>query len=133
MKGIIAVALALLVIITNGILAHHYPTSGILGTPVIVGISSLIIVLGLRRAATIWKSCLVLFYAFLNDFLIQNYSGGAHGPKGESLISSYLFYGLITGFLILILGTFNSKDKLSHKLIAYAIFPLGVFLYWQIR
>lgn len=133
MIQVVTVALAALVIIINGFLGHHYPTSAILGTPIIVGISSLILVLGLKRAATIWKSCLVLFCAIFNDFLIRTYSGGVHDTKGDALISSYLFYGLIAGYLILILGTFNSKDKLGRKLIAYSIFPLGVFIYWQIR
>lgn len=133
MKEVIAVALATLVIIINGFIGQSYPTSAILGTPIIIGISSLIIVLGLRRAATIWKSCLILFCAFFNDFVIRSYFGGVHDAKGDALISSYLLYGLIAGYLILILGTFNSKDKLSHKLIAYLIFPVGVLLYWQIR
>ncbi len=133
MIQVVTVALAALVIVINGFIGHYYPTSGILGMPIMIGISSLILVLGLRRAATIWKSCLVLFCAILNDFLIRTYSGGIHDSKGEALISSYLFYGLIAGYLILILGTFNSKDRLSRKLIAYALFPLGVFIYWQIR
>ena len=129
----VTVVLAILVIVINGILGHYYPASAILGTPIMIGISSLILVLGLRRAATIWKSCLVLFCAIFNDFLLMNYSGGVHDNKGLDLISSYFVYGLISGYLILILGTFNSKDKLSRKLIAYAIFPALVFIYWQIR
>jgi hypothetical protein len=133
MKELIVLLSAALIIALNGYIGHAYPPSGILGTPIILGISSLIIVIGVRRSASILKSCFVLSCAILNDYLVRTYSGGMIDSEGEAMISVYFFYGLIASYLILIFGTFKSKDKLINKIIAWCIFPLAIFAYWQIR
>ncbi|MNJ90747.1 hypothetical protein D3C87_83840 [compost metagenome] len=133
MRELIVLLSAILVVLLNGYIGHHYPTSGIMGTPIILGISSLIIVLGARKSASVLKSCFIIFCALFNDYLLRKYSGGIHDSEGASWISMYFFYGLIASYLILIFGTVTSKDKKINKIIAWSIFPLVVFLYWLIR
>lgn len=133
MKELIVLLSASLVVILNGYIGHHYPPSGVMGTPIVLGISSLIIVLGARKSASVLKSCLIIFCALLNDYLIRKYSGGIHDSEGASWISLYFFYGLVASYLILIFGTVSSKDKKLNKIIAWCLFPVAVFLYWQLR
>lgn len=133
MREVIVFISAVFVVLLNGYIGHHYPPSGIMGTPIVLGISSLIIVLAARKSASILKSCFILACAILNDFLVREYSGGIHDKEAESWIDLYFFYGLITGFLILCFGTLTTKDKLPKKMIAWCLFPLVIFGYWQLR
>ena len=77
MRAFITGISAALIIILNALIGYHYPPSGILGTPIILGISSLIIVLGVRKTASILKSLLIFAYALLNEYLVKHYSGEA--------------------------------------------------------
>lgn len=133
MRAFITGISAALIIILNALIGYHYPPSGILGTPIILGISSLIIVLGVRKTASILKSLLIFAYAVLNDYLVMNYSGEPLEQEGSGSLNSYLMYGLIVSYVILILGTFKTKDKLSMKILAWILFPVLVLLYSQIR
>lgn len=133
MKEIIVLTSAGLIVIINGIIGHYYPTSGIMGTPIILGITSVIIVMGMgRKSGSILKSIFLIFCALLNDFLIRNYSGGIHNSKSADFITLYLFYGSIISYLVLILGTFSSNDKMWKKIMALGLFPLVmVFYLWS--
>ena len=133
MKEVIVLASSALVIILNGYIGHHYPSSGIMGTPIVLGITSLIIVMGMGKSGSILKSTFLIACAVFNDYVVRNYSGGIHDREGLAWISLYLFYGLIVSYVILILGTFNSKDTATKKSIALCLFPLLAFIFWQIR
>lgn len=133
MKEVIVLLSAALVVAVNGYIEHHYPPSGIMGTPIVLGISSLIIVLAARKSASVLKSCFILACAILNDYLVREYSGGIHDKEGAAWIDLYFFYGLIVSLLILIFGTLTSKDKLINKILAWCLFPLVIFVYWQLR
>ncbi|WP_430402994.1 hypothetical protein [Fluviicola sp.] len=130
MKEVVVLTSAVLIVIINGIIGHYYPTSGIMGTPIILGITSVIIVMGLgRKSGSILKSVFLIVCALLNDFLIRNYSGGILDREGAYLVTLYLFYGSIVSYLVLILGTFSSNDKMGKKISALVLFPLVMGLY----
>lgn len=133
MKETIVLGSAGLIIILNGYIGHHYPPSGLMGTPIVLGITSLIIVMGLGRSSSILKSIFLIVCAIFNDYLIRNYSGGIHDSEGFAWISLYFLYGLIASYLILILGTLNSKDKPAKKIISLCLFPLVMLLYMGVR
>ncbi|MDF3026705.1 MAG: hypothetical protein K0S23_1012 [Fluviicola sp.] len=134
MKEVVVAVSAGLIIIINGIIGHYYPLSGILGTPIILGITSVIIVMGMgKKSRSILKSIFLIVFALFNDFLIRRYSGGIHDNESAGLITLYLFYGSIVSYLVLILGTFSSNDKVWKKATALVLFPLVMVLYMGLR
>lgn len=133
MKEAIVLVSAGLIIALNGYIGHHYPPSGLMGTPIVLGISSVIIVMGLGKGRSILKSIFLVICAVFNDYLIRTYAGGIHDSEGFAWISRYFIYGLIVSYLVLILGLFNSKDKAGKRIIALCIFPVATGLYLFIR
>ena len=131
-RQIAVIAISIGVVITNGLISHYLPPTGILLTPVILIIVAFLICFGTGTMNAIWKSILVFGLIGFHDILIKLYSGGTADSEGQGVIHLFLFIGLVPAFGVLLTSVFRQKQEtLKDKIVACLIFPalMSVHLY----
>jgi hypothetical protein len=118
------------VVTLNGILGHYFAPNGILFTPIVVIMISLLVGVLSKNINSLCKSILTYAFIGLNDVIIKLFSGGVHDHEGFGFIHFFLFVGLIPSFGILIFGIWNkTTENKSTKIIAILTFPLLIGLH----
>jgi hypothetical protein len=121
---------ALLVVVANGFIGRFVTPNGILLTPVILTITTLLVVFGAKGLNPIWRSALVYLFVALNDILIKLYSGGSHDNEGLGWIHLLLFVGLLPTFGVLLTTTWrDNKFAIRDKIIGIVIFPILIIIH----
>lgn len=123
MNNYLALGLASLTVIINGLIGHFFPPNGIMLTPIVLIITSTLICFGTKNIRAIFISILTFLFVALNDIFIKLYSGGAHDNEGLAWVHLLLFIGLIPTFGILMTAFFKLKDeRLRNKILAIVLF-----------
>jgi len=119
----IALGLATLAVILNGIIGHFLAPSRIMLTPIVLIITTTLICFGTKKIKPILISALTYLFVALNDISIKLYSGGSHDSEGLGWIHLLLFVGLLPTFGILLVTIFKNKEEtLTNKIIAVVLF-----------
>jgi hypothetical protein len=123
MKNYIAIGLAIYTVIVNGLIGHFFAPSGIMLTPIVLIITTSLVVFGTKNLKITLVSFLSYLFIAINDISIKLYSGGSHDSEGLGWVHLLLFIGLVPTFGILLTGIFIRKDEnLKNKIFALVIF-----------
>lgn len=123
MSNIMALGIALLIVLANGLVGHFFAPIGIILTPVILVITTYLVCFKTKNIKTILISVLTFLFVALNDVLIKLYSGGRHDNEGLGWVHLLLFVGLVPTFGILLTTIFKLKDEtLINKTISIILF-----------
>ena len=133
MSNKIVLLLATLTVILNGLIGHFFASNGILLTPLVLTITTLLVCFCTKNIKVIYISILVYFFVALNDILIKLYAGGSHDNQGLGWIHLLLFIGLIPTFIILVVTVFKRKEEtMISKIIAILLFIGLILLHLQL-
>ncbi len=129
--NVISVLIAFVIVILNGIIGHFLAPSGILLTPLILTITTLIIVVNSKLVKPIYNSIMVYGCVALNDFLLKLFAGGHHDSEGQGWINMLLLIGLIPTFFILyVYIIINKYMTTASKIVGISFFLLLVALHF---
>ncbi len=130
MNNIKTISISLGIILLNEIIGHFFAPNGIMLTPIVLIVISVLIGLVNTELKPIWKSVLLVGLIGLHDIGIKLYSGGSHDNEGLGWIHGLLFIGLIPAYGILIAGIFKAKNESKlNKWIAVFLFPLLIWFH----
>lgn len=128
-----ALGLATLTVILNGFIGHFFAPNGIMLTPIVLTITSLLVCFGTKNIKIFFLSVLTYLFVALNDISIKLYSGGSHDNEGLGWIHLLLFVGLVPTFGILLATVLKRKDEtVKNKIITVAIFIGLIVLHLQL-
>lgn len=123
MKNILALGLAALTVILNGLIGHFFAPNGIVLTPVVLIITTLLVCYGMKSIKVILISILTFLFVAMNDISIKLYAGGTHDNEGLDWVHLLLFVGLVPAFGILLTRTLSSKgEKVINRILAILLF-----------
>lgn len=106
---LIGVATAFTIIICNILIGRYFAPAGILMTPIVMAICTLIISLNGDKFNSWMHVILVYLLLAINDIGIKLYVGGIHDFEGMGWINMMLFLGLVPATLLLAIGLKASK------------------------
>ncbi|WP_196889854.1 hypothetical protein [Aureivirga sp. CE67] len=130
MKNIITILISLGVVITNDLIGHFFAPNGILFTPIVIIIISILVGILNDKLSPIWKSIILAGLIMIHDVGIKLYSGGRHDHQGLGVANLMLVLGLIPAFVILVVGIFRAKNESKlHKWIAIFLFLVLLIIY----
>ncbi len=123
-------SLSIVVVVINILIGHLFAPYGIMFTPVVLIIVSVLLGLINVELRPILKTVVLAVLISLHDIGIKLFSGGRHDQEGLGFIHLFLFVGLIPAYGILIGGIFNTKEnKIKNKWIATILFPLIMLIH----
>ncbi len=129
-QNILMLGFALATVVSNGFIGRFFAPNGIMFTPFVLIITTLLVTAGTENIAVIEKVCLIYFFIGLNDILIKLYFGGSHDQVGYAWIQMSLFIGLIPVFFILIvMVSNNTQAQTIDKILAIVIFPILITIH----
>ena len=99
-------------------------------TPIVLTITTCLIVFGTKDVNPIWKSILTFAFVALNDIAIKLYSGGSHDNEGLGWVHLLLFVGLLPTFGFLLIAIVKDKQaSTAIKIIGVAAFSLLIIIH----
>lgn len=123
MNSKIALGLAIITVIINGLIGHFFAPNGIMLTPIVLTITTLLVCFGTKNLKIIVLSALTYLFVGLNDISIKLYSGGTHDNEGLGWVHLLLFIGLVPTFGILLTAILKHKEETwTIKIIAIFLF-----------
>jgi hypothetical protein len=126
-----ALGLAALTVIINGFIGHYSAPNGILLTPLVLIITSLLVCYGTKKINHIFTSFLAYLFVALNDISIRLFAGGNHDSAGVLLINIFLLIGLAPAFSILWVNILNQKvETIKKQITALATFIILIILHF---
>ena len=132
MKNILALTIALIIVLINGIIGHFSPPNGIDFTLILIPTFTAIVCFASENLSSILKSLSVSFLVITNDILIKLYSGGTHDLEGLEWIHFFMYSGILIGLIILSINVMkNKKENLSIKILSIITFPFLIYIYLQ--
>lgn len=133
MNNYIALGIATLTVILNGLIGHFFAPNGIMLTPIILTITSSLICFGTKNIRVIFISILTFLFVALNDISIKLYSGGTHDNEGLGWVHLLLFVGLVPTFGILLSSVLKRDDEKSiNKIVAIILFVGLIAIHLQL-
>lgn len=133
MNNYIALGIATLTVILNGLIGHFFAPNGIMLTPIILTITSSLICFGTKNIRVIFISILNFLFVALNDISIKLYSGGTHDNEGLGWVHLLLFVGLVPTFGILLSSVLKRDDEKSiNKIVAIILFVGLIAIHLQL-
>ncbi len=133
MNNFIALGIATLTVILNGLIGHFFAPNGIMLTPIVLTITSSLICFGTKNIRVIFISILTFLFVALNDISIKLYSGGTHDNEGLGWVHLLLFVGLVPTFGILLSSVLKRDDEKSiNKIVAIIIFVGLIAIHLQL-
>jgi hypothetical protein len=124
------ILISLGIVIANDIIGHFFASNGIMFTPIVLILISVLIGILNKELNPIWKSTILAGLIILHDVGIKLYSGGRHDYEGLGWVHLMLFIGLIPAFGILIAGIFKTKNESKlNKWIAIVLFPVLLWIH----
>ncbi|PIE50967.1 MAG: hypothetical protein CSA38_00405 [Flavobacteriales bacterium] len=132
-NNILWLGLAMLIVITNGLVGHFYPPNGIFFTPVVLISTTFFVCFGTKKIRFIYLSFLTYFFVAFNDILVKLYTGGTHDIEGQHWIHLLLIIGLIPVLLIFFASLLKkSQDTLLHKIFSFILLILLIVLHLKL-
>lgn len=123
LKNCIALGLALLTVGVNGLIGHFLAPGGILLTPLVLALTTALVVFGTEKINAIGLSALTYLFVALNDIAIKLWSGGSHDSPGLGWIHLMLFIGLVPACIFLFRAIVRRRnDSTVTKIIAIGLF-----------
>lgn len=123
MKNKKAIELAILTVISNGLIGHYLAPNGILLTPIVMTITTSLVCYKTNNIKIVFISALTYLFVAFNDISIKLYSGGSHDSEGLGWIQMMFFIGLLPTFGMLLSTIFRHKEETAGaKIIAVIIF-----------
>lgn len=133
MNNYIALGIATLTVILNGLIGHFFAPNGIMLTPIVLTITSSLICFGTKNIRVIFISILTYLFVALNDISIKLYSGGTHDNEGLGWVHLLLFVGLVPTFGILLSSVLKRDDEKSiNKIVAIILFVGLIAIHLQL-
>ncbi len=124
------IGIAFGIVILNLIIGHLFAPWGIMLTPVILTIISVLIFFVVKNLKLLSKSILTFGLIAMHDIGIKLYSGGRHDIEGLAWIHGLLFMGLLSAFTILLIAIVkDKKEKFLNKSIAILVFPILIIIH----
>ena len=120
MKTTLFILVSFLIVFTNIVIGHFFAPYGILYTPIVLSIVSLIII-ATKETGLIFKGVLISLFIIMNDVGIKLYSGGIHDYEGLAWIHIFFLIGLILSYIILITGILLARHSSLRQKIAAAL------------
>ena len=129
MKKNFFIIISFIVVIINGFIGHFAAPSGIIFTPLVIIITTSLILFG-----TDYKGILKCLFSFsvivLNDFFLKLYSGGKHDSEGLIWVNTFLWMGIIPSYLILLYSILKNKEEsVFEKTTSLVLFPILILAY----
>lgn len=132
MKNILTLAIALILVLINGIIGHFFPPNGIDFTIILIPTIIIIICFASENLSSILKSLSISLLVIVNDILIKLYSGGTHDLEGLEWIHFFMYSGILIGLIILSINVMkNKKENLFIKILSIIGFPFIIYIYLQ--
>ncbi len=120
-----SILFAIGIVVANILIGHFFAPYGIMLTPIVLILLSILIGLVITELQPILKSILLAGLIIIHDVGIKLYAGGTHDLTGIGWIVLMMFIGLVPAYIFLIGGIFKSEDESKlNKWIAVFIFPL---------
>ena len=118
------------IVIINDIIGHFFAPNGIILTPIVLILISVLIGILNKELKPFWKSTILSGLIILHDIGIKLYSGGSHDREGLSWIHGLLFIGLIPAYMILTVGIYRATNESKvNKWIAIVLFPILIWIH----
>ena len=133
MNNYIAIGIATLTVILNGLIGHFFAPNGIMFTPIVLTITTSLICFGTKNIRVIFISILTFLFVALNDICIKLYSGGTHDNEGLGWVHLLLFVGLVPTFGILLSSILKrDEEKSINKIVAIILFVGLIAIYLEL-
>jgi hypothetical protein len=129
---LITTTIAISIVLINGLIGHFFAPSGIFLTPVVLTLTTWLIVAKTERLSVLWKSLLVFGCVALNDILLKLFAGGTHDNEGYAWMLLLMLIGLLLGYVIMLVNILRTQEVTAHKIIALVVFPLLVFVHLEL-
>ncbi len=124
------VLVSIAVVIVNILIGHFFAPNGIMLTPIVLIIVSILVGIIDSKLKSIGKSAIIAGLIGLHDIGIKLFSGGRHDLEGLGWVHLMLFIGLVPAFGILIGGIIKTKeDSAKNKWIAIIAFPIIIWIH----
>jgi len=115
MKNLSSLAFAAFIVFMNGALGRHSAPHAIFMTPVVICVTTLLVVLRTKNISSIYLSILTYAFIALNDILIKLYSSGTHDHQGAGWIHLMMFIGLVPSFGGLVAKVVRLKNESKQR------------------
>lgn len=133
MNNYIALGIATLTVILNGLIGHFFAPNGIMFTPIVLTITTSLICFGTKNIRVIFISILTFLFVALNDICIKLYSGGTNDNEGLGWVHLLLFVGLVPTFGILLSSILKrDEEKSINKIVAIILFVGLIAIYLEL-
>lgn len=133
MNNYIAIGIATLTVILNGLIGHFFAPNGIMFTPFVLTITTSLICFGTKNIRVIFISILTFLFVALNDISIKLYSGGTNDNEGLGWVHLLLFVGLVPTFGILLSSILKrDEEKSINKIVAIILFVGLIAIYLEL-
>jgi hypothetical protein len=130
MKTGLSLFMSFLVVLTNVLIGRFYAPNGILFTPIVLPLITLIVIVFGIYLSLIAKIGIVTVYTILHDIGIKLFSGGSHDNEGYGWIHAFLLFGLILSYAIILVAIFTHQNSTRReKLIAALLLPIGIVVH----
>jgi hypothetical protein len=126
----IGLAISFIIVLSNVILDRYCAPAGILLTPVVIILFTILISLNKDKFVPFLHVVIVYLLIAINDMGIKLYGGGIHDWEGLGWIHMMLFIGLVPCFIVLAVGlkASNLIERLPLLLfIGLIVFHLSAF------
>lgn len=123
--------LAAAFVLLNGLIGHFFAPAGMYLTPVIITITSCLVIFALKNTSLIVKSIGVYFFIGFNDIFIKLYAGGNHDMAGQGWILFYALIGIaITTLFLLINLLITKNEKNSNRITSLILFFILLVIHY---
>jgi len=122
--------IAVIIIISNVLIDHFFAPTGLLLSPIIIIIVSILINLSQEKFNIFYQAFLTFFLLSFNDIGIKLYGGGIHDSEGQGVVNLLLLVSLLPCFIILVVSIFTNKEiSILKKIISISLFLLFTCIY----
>ena len=120
-----SISFATVVIIVNLLHGHFFAPTGMMLTPIVLTISTSLIVFGSKKLRPTLLTLIILGLIIIHDIGLKLYAGGTHDGPGLGWMNLMLLIGVVPAYILTIIGIFrNNQAKLTEKIISLLVFPL---------
>lgn len=132
MKPFTTTIIAISIVLINGLIGHFFAPLGMFLTPVVLILTTWLVVAKIEGLSVGWKSLLVFSCVALNDILLKLFAGGMHDNEGAAWMFLLMLVGLLPSYVIMLFHILKTKESMAYKVIALVVFPLLILAHLQI-
>lgn len=124
------VLFSLVIIFLNVLIGHFFAPNGIVFTPFVIVLISIIIGIMGKEISPVRKSLILAGIIMLHDIGMKLYAGGSHDGMGVGWMNLMLIIGSVPAYIIIVIATFKySKTNSLIKWKVLLLFPLIIWIH----